>query len=81
MRYDRNVDQPRPTELELAALRSARGGAATIHNTPEHARFEKMRDKGWVKVATPIDGGVAWRLSGDGLRYAYGSGPGDAACG
>lgn len=59
-----------PTERERLLLHRARGGRSTTFGTAEHEAFEAMAEQGWVKEATLTDEGVAWRLSGDGLKYA-----------
>lgn len=60
------------TTEQLAALRRAMGGATTYVGTSEHLLFESLAERGWVKEATVVDGGVAWKLSGDGIDLAYG---------
>lgn len=62
---------PEPTSAELRALRVARGGFSTSKGTALHDLFEQMAERGWVKEATLTAGGVAWRLSGEGLELAY----------
>lgn len=61
----------RPSPDELAALRCAKGGRSTVTGTADHQLFERMAAKGWVKEATLTGSGVAWRLAGDGLTFAY----------
>lgn len=58
------------TDEQFAALVSAKGGRTTTEGTAEHTLFEAMADLGWVKESTITANGIAWRLSGDGLKLA-----------
>jgi hypothetical protein len=60
-----------PTDAELTALRLAIGGITTRKGTPAHAVYERLDEEGWVKVVTLTDDGIAWKLSGDGISYAF----------
>lgn len=63
---------PSTTEEQLSALRNARGGRTTLAGTAENLLFEQMSEKGWVKVVDIDDVDTVWKLSGEGLRLAYG---------
>jgi cellulose synthase/poly-beta-1,6-N-acetylglucosamine synthase-like glycosyltransferase len=63
------------TPEELADLKRARGGYETVDGSPEGLRFEKLDEKGLVKVSVLGDGITTWKLSGDGLRLAYADEP------
>lgn len=60
-----------PTDAERVALRLAIGGINTRTGTPAHDVYERLCDLGWVKEVTLTGDGVAWKLSGDGLSYAF----------
>lgn len=52
---------------ERAMLRQTRGGYTTKNDTPDHALFEAMADKGLVKDVMETGAGMSWKLTRDGL--------------
>ena len=59
------------SDEERAAIRSALGGKTTIAGTCEHAIFEALAEKGFVKeVMSPPDATV-WKLTRIGAEIAY----------
>jgi hypothetical protein len=61
----------RITQQDIADLKLAKGGVETEYGTEAAARYERLAELGYVKEVTLTDRGVAWKLSGDGLKIAY----------
>lgn len=60
------------TDEEMTALKAAKGGHITEYGTAEQELFEQLADRGWVQEVSETGAGMAWKLSGDGLKLAYG---------
>ena len=62
----------RPSSAEISALKSAIGGHRTLFDTDEHSLFQRIAsERGWLQPDNVIDGGIIWRLAGNGHVVAF----------
>jgi len=59
------------TEADVAAIKLAKGGVQCEHDTEAGKRYERLCELGYVKEATLVVNGVAWRLTTKGAELAY----------